>query len=223
MTNTNFQSTFDLTSFVNLNAPLYGGYNIRSFRFPMGNKLFGKTFYTIIDGTIYGLKILAWALCGTSSSPRTMFLIQTPTFTKWLHLYEFPIFTSVNDLVEGKNKYDMPVVWDYEFFKNTPTSLRLTNRGDSSSRNWEVRQSFYYSKSSGRADETNTKIKYLVGTPQGVFFGLEQKENCYNTKEECLSAKFNGMDIVDFAEPTIIEIKFEIQPTEPIVRTLVLK
>ena len=219
----NMQSTFDLTSFKNLNAPTFGGYALHNFRYPKGNELFGKTFYTIIDDTIYGLKILAWALGGCSSSPKTMFLIQTPKFTRWLHLYQYPLFTSVNDLVEGKNRYDIPVEYDYEIFKVTPMSLRMINRGDSGRRDWEVRQSFYFSKSKGQVDETNTKIAYLVETPQGMFFGLEQKEDCYNTKEECISAKFNGMDIVDFAEPTIIEIKIEIPSTEVVTRKLVLE
>ena len=219
----NMQSTFDLTSFKNLNAPTYGGYAIHNFRFPKGNEIFGKTFYAIIDGTIYGLKILAWALGGCSASPKTMFLIQTPKFTRWLHLYQYPLFTSVNDLVEGNNKYDIPVEYDYDVFKNTPMSLRMINRGDSSRRDWEIRQSFYFSKGEGFVRDSNTKIAYLVETPQGMFFGLEQRENCYNTKEECLSAKFNGMDIVDFAEPTIIEIKIEIPSTEVVTRKLVLE
>ena len=219
----NMQSTFDLTSFKNLNAPVLGAYALHNFRYPKGREIFGKTFYAIIDGTIYGLKILAWALGGNPSSPRTMFLIQTPTFTKWLHLYEYPLFTSVNNLVEGKNKYDIPVEYDYDVFKVTPMSLRMINRGDSSRRDWEVRQSFYFSKSEGYVRDSNTKIAYLVETPQGMFFGLEQRDTCYNTKEECLSAKFNGMDIVDFAEPTIIEIKIEIPSTEVVTRKLVLE
>ena len=219
----NMQSTFDLTSFKNINAPVLGAYHIGSMRLPKGRELFGKTFYALIDGTIYGLKILAWALGGCSSSPKTMFLIQTPKFTRWLPLYQYPLFTSVNDLVEGNNRYDIPVEYDYDVFKNTPTSLRMVNRGYSSNRDWEIRQSFYYSDSDGKVNESNTKIAYLVGTPQGMFFGLEQKDKCYNTKEECLSAKFNGMDIVDFAEPTIIEIKIEIPSTEVVTRKLVLQ
>ena len=152
-----------------------------------------------------------------------MYLIQTPTFTRWTNLSDTPLFTSVNDLVEGKNKFSIPHIWDYSLFENTPTDLRLINRGYAGSRNWEIRQSFYYSKSDGCATDTNTKIEYIVGTPQGIFFGLEQKKDCYNTKEECMSATFNGMDIVDFAEPTIIEIKIEIPSTEVVTRKLVLE
>ena len=66
----NMQSTFDLTSFKNLNAPVLGAYALYNFRYPKGKEIFGKTFYAIIDGTIYGLKILAWALGGNPSSPR---------------------------------------------------------------------------------------------------------------------------------------------------------
>lgn len=214
------QSTFDLTSFVSINAPTIGAYSIHNFLFPDGEKLFGKTFYAILDDKIYGLKILAWAIGGCSAYPNRMYLIQTPTFTRWVNLTNTPLFTSVNDLVEGKNKFDIPRIWDYSLFENVPTNLRLIKSG---TRNWEIRQSFYYSKSDGRIETTNTKIEYLIGTPQGIFFGLEQKKDCYNTKEECLSATFNGMGIVDFAEPTIIEIKIEIPSTEVVTRKLVLE
>lgn len=219
----NMQSTFDLTSFKNLNAPVLGAYQIHNMRLPMGREIFGKTFYAIIDGTIYGLKILAWALSGNPSSPRIMYLIQTPTFTRWTNLPDTPLFTSVNDLVKGENKYDIPVEWDYDVFDKTPSELMMVNRGYSNNRSWEVRQSFYFSKGEGFVRDSNTKIAHLIETPQGMFFGLEQKESCYNTKEECLSAKFNGMDIVDFAEPTIIEIKIEIPSTEVVTRKLVLE
>ena len=219
----NMQSTFDLTSFKSINTPILGAYNINNFNFPKGEQLFGRTFYAIIDGKIYGLKILAWALGGCSAYPSRMYLIQTPTFTRWTNLPDTPLFTSVNDLVEGKNKFNIPLIWDYSLFENTPTDLRMVNYGSyNGKRNWEIRQSFYYSKGDGCVRDTNTKIAYL-GTPQGIFFGLEQKKDCYNTKEECLSANFNGMDIVDFAEPTIFEIKIEIPSIEAVTRKLVLE
>ena len=215
----NMQSTFDLTSFKQMNAPKFGAYKINGVTIPRGEELFGRTFYAIIDGKIYGLKILAWAI----SRGSTMYLIQTPTFTKWTNLPDTPLFTSVNDLVEGKDKFYIPRDWPFEVLrdKDVPKDLRLFCVG--TCRDWEIRQSFYYSKSEGRVKDTATKIEYLVGTPQGIFFGLEQKKDCYNTREECLSATFNGMDIVDFAEPTIIEIKIEIPSTEVVTRKLVLE
>ena len=212
----NMQSTFDLTSFREMNAPKFGTYEICGITIPRGEQLFGKTFYAIIGENIYGLKILAWAINGRSH----VYLVQTPTFTRWMSLSDIPLFTSVNDLVEGKNKFYIPVDWSFDAFRDIPTDLRLTRNAR---RNWEIKQSFYYSKSEGRVCSSTTKIEYLVGTPQGIFFGLVQSEGCYSTKDECLSATFNGMDIVDFAEPTIIEIKIEIPSTEVVTRKLVLE
>ena len=212
----NMQSTFDLTSFREMNAPKFGIYEICGITIPRGEELFGKTFYAIIGENIYGLKILAWAISGRSH----VYLVQTPTFTRWMSLSDIPLFTSVNDLVEGKNKFYIPVDWSFDAFRDIPTDLRLTRNAR---RNWEIKQSFYYSKSEGRVCSSTTKIEYLVGTPQGIFFGLVQSEDCYSTKDECLSATFNGMDIVDFAEPTIIEIKIEIPSTEVVTRKLVLE
>lgn len=212
----NMQSTFDLTSFREMNAPKFGIYEICGITIPRGEELFGKTFYAIIGENIYGLKILAWAINGRSH----VYLVQTPTFTRWMSLSDIPLFTSVNDLVEGKNKFYIPVDWPFDAFRDIPTDLRLTRNAR---RNWEIKQSFYYSKSEGRVCSSTTKIEYLVGTPQGIFFGLVQSEGCYSTKDECLSATFNGMDIVDFAEPTIIEVKIEIPSTEVVTRKLVLE
>lgn len=216
----NMQTTFDLTSFKQMDAPTYGSYDISDITFPKGEHIFGRTFYAIIDGKIYGLKILAWALNGRSRA----YLIQTPTFTKWMSLSDIPLFTSVNDLVEGKNKFDIPREWCYETFADIPQNLRITKSyAYGREVRWEFKQSFHYSEKDGCVCSSATKIEYIVGTPQGIFFGLEQKKDCYNTKEECLSATFNGMDIVDFAEPTIIEIKIEIPSTEVVTRKLVLE
>lgn len=214
----NMQTTFDLSSFEKMNAPTYSSYSISSTSLPKGETLFGRTFYAFIDGKIYGLKILAWAIadCGRSKA----YLIQTPSFTRWTNLSDIPLFTSVNDLVEGKNKFMIPLVWTSDVFTDNPTSLRLVRIGNC---DWAIMQSFYYSKSAGRVKADYTKVEYIVGTPQGIFFGLVQKKDCYKTKDECLSATFNGMDIVDFAEPTIVEIKIEIPSTEVVTRKLVLE
>ena len=214
----NMQSTFDLTSFVKMNAPKYGSYHICSVTFPKGERIFGKTFYAILDGKIYGLKILAWAL----DSRTRAYLVQTPTFTKWMSLSDTPLFTSVNDLVEGKDRFDIPLEWCNETFANVPMDFKIT-KSEGLGIQWEFNQSFYYSKNDGCVYPSTTKIEYIVGTPQGIFFGLVQFANHYATEDECLSATFNGMDIVDFAEPTVIEIKIEIPSTEVVTRKLVLE
>ena len=214
----NMQSTFDLTSFKKMNAPKYGSYHICGVTFPKGERIFGKTFYAILDGKIYGLKILAWALM----SQTKVYLIQTPTFTKWVSLSDTPLFTSVNDLVEGKDRFDIPYEWCNETFANTPMDFKIT-KSEGRNTEWEFNQSFYYSEKDGCVYPSTTKIEYIVGTPQGIFFGLVQFANHYATEDECLSATFNGMDIVDFAEPTVIEIKIEIPSTEVVTRKLVLE
>lgn len=218
----NMQTTFDLSSFEKMNAPKYGSCGIISGTIPNDKNLFGKTFYAIIEGKIYGLKILAWAL---SFSPNkdymlTNYLVQTPTFTKWLNLDSTPIFTSVNDLVKGENKLNIPREWLYNILPNAPKNLGIDYRNGGG---WVIKKSFYYSPRDGRVNESATKIEYIVGTPQGIFFGLVQYATYYNTKEECMAATFNGMDIVDFAEPTVIEIKIEIPSTEVVTRKLVLE
>lgn len=216
----NMQSTFDLKPFEKMNTPRYDSYDIGVITIPKGEELFGRTFYAIFGEKIYGLKILAWALCNGS---KVVYLIQTPTITRWATLSDTPLFTSVNDLVEGKNRFGIPLEWTYETFANIPTNLKLVNNSLTYNKGWEIRQSFYYSQKDGFVRASITRIKYFVGTPQGIFFGLEQEVGYYATKDECLLATFNGMDIVDFAEPTVIEIKIEIPSTEVVTRKLVLE
>ena len=215
----NMQSTFDLASFKEMNAPKFNCYSISEITFPKGENIFGRTFYAFIDKKIYALKILAWALNSRSRA----YLIQTPTFTKWMSLSDTPLFTSVNDLVEGKNKFDIPLERCYETLADIPQNLRLTKSyAYGLGVKWEFNQSFYYSERDGRVCSATTKIEYIVGTPQGIFFGLAQFANHYATEDECLSATFNGTDIVDFAEPTIVEIKIKVPSTDVVTRKLML-
>ena len=215
----NMQSTFDLASFKEMNAPKFNGYSITDITFPKGENIFGRTLYAFIDKKIYALKILAWALKGRSKE----YLIQTPTLTKWMSLSDTPLYTSVNDLVEGKNKFDIPFERCYETLADIPQNLRLTKSyAYGLGVKWEFNQSFYYSERDGRVCSATTKIEYIVGTPQGIFFGLSQFANHYATEDECLLATFNGTDIVDFAEPTIVEIKIKVPSTDVVTRKLML-
>lgn len=217
----NIQTTFDLTQFINLNAPKYNRYAFENTRFPELDGVYGNVFYMEFEGKITALKFLAWA----RTINTIYYLVQTPLFTQWITLNNVAIFTSVSDLVSGVNRFEIPKEWEYNIFFDYPNlkNTKIINQGNHSQRLWEVRQSYYYDKSNGGVAETNTRIAYLVGTPQGIFFGLEQKDNCKNTPQEVLAERFDGMEIVDFAEPIVVEIKIEIPSTEVVTRKLVLE
>ena len=218
----NVITTFDLTKFEDLRCPKFDSYRIRNVRVPDMAKLANKVFYMEYEGGITAFKVLAWSMY-CSSYTGFSFLIQTPKHEGiWVNLIGKAFFPSVESLVRGENKVDMPYIWDYNFLKNND-EVKLVNKGTSSERVWEFHQSYYYSDSKGTPVSDNTKIKYVLCVENGLYIGLHQMKGHYTTPQEVLANRFNGKDIIDFAEPTTIEIKIEIPSTEYVTRKLVLK
>jgi hypothetical protein len=220
----NIITTFDLTKFQDLKCPMLDCYRIKNVRVPDMTKLANKVFYMEFEGGITAFKVLAWSMYTASfHSYNFSFLIQTPKHEGvWVNLIGKAFFPSIESLVRGEDKVDMPYIWDYNFLKNND-EVKLVNKGTSSERDWEFHQSYYYSDLKGTAVSDTTKIKYVLCVENGLYIGLHQMKGRYTTPQEVLANRFNGKDIIDFAEPTTIEIKIEIPSTEYVTRKLVLK
>ena len=217
----NISTTFDHTPFADINCPKYNGWGIDNIKVPNGEGIFHKTFYMLYEGKIMAFKILAWAFGGRERYNQPIaYLIQTPTFTKW-HYFNTKFFTSVNDLVEGTNPFEIPKVTTCTLFHNAPSECHI--KIEHNTYNIEVMQSFLYSKSASKVVQYNTQITYIMGVENGVFIGLTQRGDCKNTKEETIATQFNGIEIVDFAEPVVVDIRIEIPRTEVVTKRLVLK
>lgn len=215
MSKENATTTFNLSSFTTLDAPTYGKLHLLCCYAPQIDGMFTETFYALLDGKISAFKILAWAIMEDN---RCACLIQTPIKREWVVLREIPFFRSIKNLIKGEEK----VSWrdtSFRYYTFDGKGSMYVN-GDYAT---TVEQSYYYDETYGTAKKTRTPIKYIVGTPQGVFLGLEQKEKHYATEDECLSAKFNNIEIIDFTEPTNFEVKLEIPSVNVVTRKLVLK
>lgn len=216
----NLETTFNLNSFTNLNCPKFGNYAFSSVCFPDGRKLFDKIFYMELDGKITAFKFIAWAMVGCSPRYNFMYLIQTPTTTFWINLADKAFFETLEQLLNGSGKYDIPKIWDYNLFSDND---KINRRDIGKERRWSFNQSYYYSDNRGVVASSETKIAYFMGVKNGIYVGLQQGKGHKNTPQEVLAERFNNREVIDFAEPTTIEIKIEIPSTEYVTKRIVLE
>ena len=213
-------TTFDLTSFENLKAPKLHDLSISDFKYPKAEDIFNKVFYMEDNGKITAFKILAWALHrGFAMSNYLEFLIQTPGSSPKWHKFEKAIYTSVNDLVSCKNivRFNMLSCRELHLEESVGAERR-----DSS---WYTfPKSFQFNNELGCVQACLSRIRYFIGTPDGIFIGLEHtEEDMTESADEAKAAHFNGMEVVDFAEPIVVNIKIEIPQTDIVTKTLTLK
>lgn len=213
-------TTFDLTSFENLKAPKLYDQSIGFFDYPKADEIFNKVFYMEDNGKITAFKILAWALHrGFSMSSYLQCLIQTPGGSPtWHKIFDKPIYTSVNDLVSCKNRVRFNMLSHSELHLEESVGAR---RGDC----WYTfSKSFQFNNELGRVMPYLSRVRYFIGTPDGIFIGLEHtEEDMKESADEAKAAHFNGMEVVDFAEPIVVNIKIEIPQTDIVTKTLTLK
>ena len=213
-------TTFDLTSFENLKAPKLYDQSIGFFDYPKADEIFNKVFYMEDNGKITAFKILAWALHrGFSMSSYLQCLIQTPGGSPtWHKIFDKPIYTSVNDLVSCKNRVRFNMLSHSELHLEESVGAR---RGDC----WYTfSKSFQFNNELGRVMPYLSRVRYFIGTPDGIFIGLEHTEDdMKESADEAKAAHFNGMEVVDFAEPIVVNIKIEIPQTDIVTKTLTLK
>ena len=200
-------TTFDLTSFENLKAPKLHDLSIDFFKYPKADEIFNKVFYMEDSGKITAFKILAWAIRSYSSGRTPICLIQTPeSVQKWYNIFDRSIYTSVNDLVSCKNKVCFDMLSCIELHLEESVGAR---RGDS----WYTfPKSFQFDNELGRVKACPSLVRYFIGTPDGIFIGLEHTEDdMKESADEAKAAHFNDMEVVDFAEPIVLNIKIEIR------------
>lgn len=211
----NITTTFDLNPFTKVSCPTYNGFGVYNISIPNGEGIFNRKFYMMIDGKITAFKILAWAFGEyTTYHQRIAYLIQTPRETKWCFFGDTKFFPTLEDMVSGREPYNIPT---------TSVSSLFGGIGEWSQGRIEFKCSYYYSEYDGKVRTTATVISHIMGTKDGIYIGLKHNGNRKSSKDEVLAEMFNGVEVEDFAEPTIIEIKFEIPSTQMVTKKLVLK
>ena len=201
-------TTFDLSLFRTLNAPTFGTFAVKTrFTFPIGD-IFNKTFYKVHDDKIKAFKVLAWAL---GENHTIHYLIQFPNeVPQWIANFMYNgVFSSVENLINGKSLGSNEIK-RYNVFYELPPALE-----DDSVR---FQNSFYINKQDSLVYQTSSVIRYILGTDKGVFIGLQHSSHEHKcSREEVIASTYNNMDVIEFAEPTTIEIKIEVMPQKEFV------
>lgn len=169
---------------------------------PYGNDIFNKVYYKEYEGKITAFKVLAWAIVDGFGCLSFLVLFPNGT-TEWKKSFlDNTCQLSVEDVVMGKQRS----------MRDLFSCCLACNGGvfsDFCDRHCDVfyfRNSFRYAN--GKLEREISGIRQIYGTPDGVFVRLfHTKPNCSSSEEELRANKFNGMEVVDFAEPIKIDIE----------------
>lgn len=168
---------------------------------PYGNDIFSKTYYKVYNGKITAFKVLAWAV--TDGFGKLTYLVLFPNgTTEWKVEFLNDAQLSVEDIVNCKEAHY------YNLFR----CVMACNGGVFRTFCDRYTDCMYFYNSYEMVGNKVVKhisgIHQIYGTPDGVFVRLfHNKPNYFNSEEECKINKFNGMEVVDFADPIKIEIE----------------
>ena len=169
--------------------------------------IFNRVLYKVVDQKIMAFKILAWAktLDSYITGHELSYLVQFPGEPpRWIKKFaDYSVATSVEDLVNGRF-IDL----------HSHGLIELADFRES-----HIYSDYCFKKSykmmDGAVHTAKSVIKYLMGTEDGIFIGLSHPyEDCFETREQAIASKYDGMEVVDFAEP--IKVEIEVQPTSAV-------
>lgn len=210
--------TTDFTAFKDIPCIKANG-SVLSLRMPFipNNIVLGKTYYYLNCNNLIAFKVRAYSFRSSTGVKDVLIaLIETPQGSRWSEtIFEGKIFESVEDyytyLASGKGLFLVK-------------KDRMTFRGNT---DLEFLNTYFWHKGIARPQKTNTRMHYILITDTKVYVGVDYTHAQYGTREQgfmsgedCIKANIDGMQIIDFAEPSVsINITIE-EPTEPKVRVL---
>ena len=180
---------------------------------------YNKVLYTMIDGKLTAIRFLMTTFVRDISDSKKFsstsnnYLIQTPYGLKWVtfHNGEGRFFETKEEYFQyiesGKGGFAIETEQLYRLVNVPSTDRRYFKEC------WEW--------DGLTAQKRNASIKNIIINEDGVTIVLSKSVTNYWSKEECVKANLDGMEIVDFPQSNFsVSINIEIQPNKPIVRTL---
>lgn len=203
--------TFDLSVFNEVPKLSTGPFKYTqlydSIKLPLA-KIFENVLYKMVDDKIKAFKVLAWALtqCERCAGCELSYLIQFPNEEpRWIRDFIHKAATSVENLINGK--------FIDSLFHCSALSIMDKHREYTHYGNVMFKNSFRMID--GVVHIQSSLISYLMGTPEGIFIGLShQNPNSYESREQAIADYYNGVEVIDFAEP--IKVEIEVQPTSAV-------
>lgn len=166
---------------------------------PFEDDIFDKAYYKVYDGKIIAFKVLAWAVVDCFGTLSFLVLFPNGT-TEWKNKFLDDAYLSVADVINGKET------------PNLYTRVMACKGGDFKPFCDRYTECMYFYNSYEMVGNKVVKhisgIHQIYGTPNGTYVRLyHEKSNYFSSEEECRAKRFDGMEVVDFAEPIKIEIE----------------
>lgn len=207
--------TFNQTQFEKLNVPQFCSNYVNS-NITLPNLELGKTYYKLTDEKkLQAFRIIAIAVKTYGKS----YLIQEPNQPlQWIDSYiknRDIIFDNHLDIIEyinGRNELNKNHHKEWVCLnRQIPTSLIY--------RDGQFYHTWYINKYDKMPCVKPTIIKYILILKNNIEICLEQEKECFNTEQECIAHRLNGIVIDDF-ETDIKEITINILPNKAIKKIL---
>lgn len=195
------------------NTYLWSGNSLPNFKY-------NKVYYRLNGNKLISFKVLASAI---NKDKEFVHLVQevgkSPMWCKYFSAENKFIYESVEDVFthaeSGRGGIN---VFDGVSIKH---KLPIGYIGENE--NIKFKHSHYWCKYSNGVKTHNSIIKYVFINEDGIFFGLSLKEGEFFSKADVIKARFEGLEIMDFPPTDFdINIKVEVSPSKPIVRTLTI-
>ena len=196
-------------------VPLYGRTYIPLPKIP-SNIEFGETYYAYDrdENRLIAFKLLAVSFCPIGNCSRTVCYIKLPQEQPmwYVHFFDtYKIFKSEKDfmdyMVTGNGQHDVR----FDVF--------TCDANDNDGSGFAVKRTYRWDKRANRPILVNSLINHLFITKDCTYVGFSHEyrgehgtlEKGYATAQECVRANMSGLEIVEFDEPSEIDISLDVE------------
>lgn len=183
--------------------PQFGGIEISAFHYiPLVD--YDKTYYYLNIRSVTACKIKGVVIGYEDRLLKTFFIITTPIGTKIVKMDDIRFFHSAEDCLQYTIGNATPVKFTEKTFKEIfPEECRMGYQSLKFKPTFE--KGYYFSARGGKIEVTTMPMRCIVFVKDGCLIGIDKTrinlcEKVYLSKEDCVKAEIDGIQIMDFAE-----------------------
>lgn len=211
--------TFDTRMFEQIGTPVrnnnyvYGGKSLPNIEY-------NKVYYRLNGNKLIAFKVLASAL---DIDHHFVCLVQevgkSPMWSNYFYGDNKIIFENVDDVF----RHAETGVGGINVFDGKPIKHMIPVGYIDSGEYIKFLKTYYWCNHTNKVCMRHSDIKYVLINGDGIFFGLSLRKGEFTSKADVIKSRFDGLEIMDFPPTDFdINIKVEVSPSKPIVRTLTI-
>lgn len=211
--------TFDTRMFEQIGTPemnknyVWGGESLPNIEY-------NKVYYRLDGNKLIAFKVLASAL---NNGHNFVHLVQevgkSPMWSKYFNVDNKIIFENVDDVF----RHAETGVGGINVFEGKSIKHIIPVGYINSDENIKFKKTYYWCNHTNKVCMRHTDIKYVLINGDGIFFGLSLRDGEFTSKADVIKSRFDGLEIMYFPPTDFdINIKVEVSPSKPIVRTLTI-